>query len=141
MSQIAESHDQYAIYTAGLGHSAFLLQEDPPHSVWVGFLSGPLCRKSLTTVSHLARLMSRSLPSTLLEGFLPPRCQPKPHPGPCLAIITFPSDCALSPWVLDVCSGVVNPGEPRNQTLLLQRMIVASTQPSHLHITELITLN
>lgn len=59
-------------------------------------------------------------PSWML--FLPPRCQPKPHPGSPLGISTFPSGSVLSPCV-QVCSGVVNPGEPRNQTLVLQHMI------------------
>lgn len=59
MSQIAESHVQYATYTAWIGHSAFLLQGDSLHSVWDS-LQAPCAWSLWTTVSHLARLMSSS---------------------------------------------------------------------------------
>lgn len=111
----AESHAQYAIYTAGLGHSAFLPQGDPPYSVWVGFLAGPLCMKpldpSVPPGQAYVQITAQHPPGWVFAN-------PNPILDPLLGISTFPSDCVLSPCVQEVCSVVVNPGEPRNPTLV-----------------------
>ena len=46
MSWIAESLNQFAMYGAGTGHAALLVQGAPLHSLWVGFVSGLLRMKS-----------------------------------------------------------------------------------------------
>lgn len=80
MSQTAESHVQYAMYTAGLGHSAFLLQGDPLHSIWEGFTSGLLCMNSLDhSVPPDVQLTAQHPPGWVSSPQVPtqtPSCMP-----------------------------------------------------------------
>lgn len=121
MSRVAESHVQYAIYTAGLGHSASTLQG---HSHTLGRICfRPLVHEVSGSQSPTwPGLCPAHCPALSWMLFLPPRCQPKSHPRSHCGVSTFPSGSVLSPCV-QVCSGVVNPGEPRNRTLVLQHMV------------------